>query len=179
MTYVAPSTVTTLQTYTSAAHNVIVNDVIALHQSIIRLAYGTRATSYTVSANMTQLSTAAEVFSSDLSFTADGTSSYLVECYIPIIACPANASYNLWIVLSEGDGTAIASLAQVTGLGSQRLPGGVMRYFYTPSAGTQTVNVRAIQETGGGNGELQNGASSGYTGSAAPMYLAIYGPPTV
>jgi hypothetical protein len=28
MTYVAPSTVTTLQTYTSAAHNVIVNDII-------------------------------------------------------------------------------------------------------------------------------------------------------
>jgi hypothetical protein len=30
MTYVAPSTVTTLQTYTSAAHNVIVNDIINL-----------------------------------------------------------------------------------------------------------------------------------------------------
>ena len=164
---------------TAAAWNVLTNDVIALQQSIVRLAYGTRATSYTVSANMTQLSTAAEVFSSDLSFTADGTSSYLVECYIPIIGCAANANYNLWIVLCKGDGTAIASLAQVTGNASQRLPGGVTRYFYTPSAGTQTVNVRAIQETGGGNGLLENGASSGYTGSAAPMYLAIYGPPTV
>jgi len=31
MAYVAPSTVTTLQTYTSAAHNIIVNDIIDLN----------------------------------------------------------------------------------------------------------------------------------------------------
>jgi hypothetical protein len=37
MTYVAPSTVTTLQTYTSAAHNVIVGDIID-HETHLKLA---------------------------------------------------------------------------------------------------------------------------------------------
>ena len=37
MTYVAPSTVTTLQTYTSAAHNIIVNDVIDHESRILAL----------------------------------------------------------------------------------------------------------------------------------------------
>ena len=48
MTYVAPSTVTTLQTYTSAAHNVIVGDIIDHETRLVDLAPITAAwTSYT------------------------------------------------------------------------------------------------------------------------------------
>jgi hypothetical protein len=46
MAYVAPSTVTTLQTYTSAAHNIIVNDIIDHETRIVQAA---KTTGYIIS----------------------------------------------------------------------------------------------------------------------------------
>lgn len=48
MAYVAPSTVTTLQTYTSSAHNIIVNDIIDLNtRATVTDPFGSSWTSYT------------------------------------------------------------------------------------------------------------------------------------
>ena len=177
MPYVAPGTVAAGDVYTAAAHNIQVNNVIALQSAIRRLDYQASTATYTISTTMTNLATAPEVFTAaDVSFTADGTSSYAVEFYYPQIVCATNAGYNIWIVLCKGDGTALGTLANVTGNTGQRLPGGVFKFFYTPAAGTQTLNVRCVQETGGGNGSLPQGATTGYTGSFTPMYLAVYGP---
>jgi hypothetical protein len=177
MPYVAPGTVAAGDVYTAAAHNIQVNNVIALQSAIRRLDYQASTATYTISTNMTNLATAPEVFATDLSFTADGTSSYAVEFFCPTILCPLSATYNLWVVLCKGDGTALGTLANIVGGSGYRVPGGVFKYFYTPAAGTQTLNVRCVQETGaGGAGALTQGATSGYTGSFLPMYLAVYGP---
>jgi hypothetical protein len=60
MTYVAPSTVTTLQTYTSAAHNVIVNDVIDHETRIV--------------ANRLAQVNVASTFVNDITFSTTSTS---------------------------------------------------------------------------------------------------------
>ena len=151
----------------------ITNDVIAIYQGVQRLAFGTRTTNYSISS--TTLAGAADAFASDLTWTADGTSSYRIEAYWPFIesAQTANALIQMWLV--DGSGTGLGRLGYVgyadgTRSGAQ---GAVNpSYFYTPAAGSTSINMRMIYENGPGN------ASAGAGGSAAnvPAYLAVYGP---
>ena len=173
MAYVTPSTVTAgTSPITAAAHNIIVNDVIAHQASLVRLAYQTRATDYTISA--TSFGAAAELFT-DVSWTADGTSTYVVEVLPGTNSAAGSVNYNVYISLGTGSGTELVTIAQMAGTLRSNL--GLFKYFYTPSAGTATLNVRAFKESGGSNGAIEIAAGSGRT-VAGLAYIAVYGPQT-
>ena len=149
----------------------MVGNVSTIYASFKRYDYQTRTSNYTV--DQTALASAAEFFTSDVSWTADGTSAYLVEAYVPIMQS-GTAGYNVGIALCKGDGTGIVLLSASTFGG--RVPVGVLRYAYTPAAGTQTINLRAIKEAGAANGLVECGAGPIGSINYATTYLAVYGP---
>ena len=173
MAYVTPSTVTAgTSPITAAGQNIIVNDIIAHQASLVRLAYQTRATNYTISA--TTWAAAAELFT-DVSWTADGTSAYVVEVLSGINFYAGSTGYNVYISLGTGSGTELVTMAQKAD--PPRAPIGLFKYFYTPSAGTATLNVRAWKEGGGSDGTIEIAAGSGRA-VAGLAYIAVYGPQT-
>ena len=172
MAYIQPGTVAAGDVATAAAWNVITNDVIAHQSSLTRLAYATRVTDYTISSNT--FASAAEVFT-DVTWTADGTSAYVVEVLPGVCFSVASAGFNAYISLFTGAGTELVAIAQ-NGT-NFRAPLGVFKYFYTPSAGTASLNVRARKEGASADGTLEIAASGGRT-AAGLAYIAVYGPVT-
>ena len=172
MGYVTPGTVAAGDVATAAAWNVVVNDVIAHQASLVRLAYQTRATNYTISA--TTFGAAGELFT-DVSWTADGTSAYVVEVLSGVAWAAGSSGYNVYMSLGTGSGTELVTIIQKAG--QDRSPIGLFKYFYTPSAGTATLNVRAFKESGGSDGTIEIAAGAGRT-VAGLAYIAVYGPVT-
>ena len=173
MAYVTPGTVAAGDVATAAAWNVLTNDVIAHQASIIRLGFqtrGTLATSDHYTATQTAVGSATDIFPADISWTADGTSSYVVEAYCPSGASPTSGA-GIYIHLVTGAGTSLGKCETYSSSGGVNVPM-FIKLFYTPSAGTATVNARGTRD-GVSNGELRFGG--GYT----PGYIAVYGPPTV
>jgi hypothetical protein len=133
-----------------------------------RLAYVDRgasgASNYTVSSST--FGGAAEVFSSDISFTANGTSTYWVVFYCPLVIVGSTASSSVTLSLSDGGSNEIAriGLFGVAGLGVPAL----IRAPYTPSSGSKSLNLRAWNQVS--NGTLTFG--SPYVAG----FLAVYGP---
>ena len=170
MAYVTPGTVAAGDVATAAAWNVITNDVIAVHDSIQRLSYQTRTTNYSTTA--TTVGSAANVFSTSLSFTADGTSSYLFEFWA-VTGIPA-ASDILSVFLYDVGAGADVGLVFTTSspATSLRLPFHI-RLYYTPTAGAKTFNFRATHLTT----SCQISGNVGGAGANSPMWAAVYGPP--
>ena len=173
MAYVTPGTVAAGDVATAAAWNVLTNDVIAHQASLVRLAYATRNTSYAISS--ATFASAAELFT-DVSWTADGTSAYVVEVLAGVNFYAGTSGYNSYISLFTGAGTELVSMAQ-NGT-NNRVPIGLFKYFYTPSAGTASLNVRARKESGSGDGTIEIANSEGGRTSAGLAYIAVYGPVT-
>lgn len=133
-----------------------------------QIASATRATNYTVQA--TSIGSAEEAFS-DVSFVADG-GIYVVEVGFPAWIT-GTANYNLYCYLCDGDGNAIATIGQLaTSSGVGRIGPNAFRYYYTPSAGTRTVNIRFTKESGSANGTVEVDASSGRS-VAGSFYLRV------
>jgi hypothetical protein len=86
MAYVAPSTVTTLQTYTSAAHNIIVNDIID-HESRMGayIAATTLATTFT-----TTSTSVVDVTGFSVTFTAVAGRQYKITAAVNLTNSGAN-----------------------------------------------------------------------------------------
>ena len=169
MAWTTPATFVSGAILTAAQMNTNVRDnTNALYDSIRRLAYVTRGAAgtdnYTVSAGST--GAAADIFASDITFTADGTSTYWVEAYFGLVEVGASAGSEVIPVLVDGTGTDIFRVA-VIGQASVRTSFHI-RIPYTPAAGSRTINMRAYRATS--NGTLYCGAP----GPAA--YLAVYGP---
>ena len=144
----------------------------ALRDSIIRLGFQTRGTGGADNYSITQtlLASATDVFSADISFTADGTSSYLIEGYCPAIT-QGQSNQTVSAILVKGDGTSLGSVCDsFNSVGVSVVPF-FFRYWYTPSAGTQTINLRGVRDAAS-NGTMRFG------GGYAPGYIALYGPPT-
>lgn len=146
--------VTDLTAHLSGINNAIVQ----------RLAYQTRTTDYTVSVGA--YTAVPSLFASNVVFTADGTSDYLVEIAGARFQVCGAASVNDWSLF---DITANASLLTFASYSSsERLPFS-HRFIIKPTSGVKTLNVR--------------GASNAATGtlfttmnSIAPIYIAVYGP---
>ena len=136
-------------------------------RQLVRLDYQTRSTDFSIS--NTTVGSASELFT-DASWTADGVSTYTVEVFAGVAWESGTATYNIYLSLCKGDGTELATLAQST---SARESIGLQKYFYTPAAGTQTVNVRAYKEAGAANGTIAIGTGSGRT-AAGFAYIAVY-----
>ena len=83
---------------------------VSRNRQLVRLDYQTRVTNYTITA--TTVGAAAELFT-DASWTADGVSTYTVEVFAGVSWYQATANYNIYLSLCKGDGTELASLAQL------------------------------------------------------------------
>jgi hypothetical protein len=143
----------------------------ALYQSIKRIGYQTRGTFgdgavnfFTVSS--TTFASSAEVFT-DITWTADGTSAYIVEFFCPMVITGASAD-GIQVAICTGSGTNLGVVGEVYstsgGVSGSPVHG---RLFYTPAAGSASVNVRAKKASV--NGALRFG------GEYTPGYLAVYG----
>jgi hypothetical protein len=154
------------------------NNLTNINTSIKRLGYVQRTTGYSVTSST--VSGAANIFSSNISWTADGTSSYIIEFYSPFAYTQTDLGCYIAPVLVDGSGNDLGRLAfigpnQVT---AYRTYSSVFaKYWYTPSAGTVSVNVRGIYYSANSNGSGIDGGTGG-SGQIMPMYMAVYGPPT-
>jgi hypothetical protein len=166
MAWVDPATVATGDVLTASKWNQdVVENTNQLYASR-RLATSTQGSNQTL--NQTVVGSASDIFPSDLTFTADGTSAYRVEFFAASVECASGGFTQ--IILVDGGGTSITQLAQVHSTsGVNRSP--VMAvFYYTPSAGSVSVNVRGIYATAG-NGVVYS-VGSGF----APIRMSVFGP---
>ena len=170
MAWTNPETFTAGQTLTAASMNAIGGNLTAS-------AYGNivgrveRTTSYAV--NQTAVGSAADIFVSDVTWTADGTTTYLVEFFCARSDTGANGAITTALVNSSG--TYIAGLSFQTayatsGTGYDASPI-LGRFWYTPSSGSVSLNVRATYNIAAGTLYFSTGS-----GTFAPGYLAVFGP---
>jgi hypothetical protein len=173
MAFVTPTDVTVGSVLTASKYNQeAVANVNALYVSARRIAIVDRTTTFTVS-DTTDAGTT-NVFSSNLSWTADGTSAYLVEFYCAAVSSASGAGAQVVINLNTGSGTDLGRISghgRGNGTQASLSPAYAVR-LYTPAAGAATLNVRAWRTVG--NGSLD--AGSGSAGQWPPMFLAVYGP---
>lgn len=169
MAWTTPTTFVSGAILTAAQMNTNVRDnTNALYDSIKRLAWQTRGSAGTDNFTVSDTTSpgSADIFSSDATWTADGTSTYWVETYFSIVEVGATAGSEVIVTLVDGAGTLIYRLG-VIGQASVRHPLHI-RVPYTPASGSRSVNVRAYRS-------VSNGTM--YAGSPGPIaYLAVYGP---
>lgn len=175
MAYVAPSTVTaSTSPITAAGQNILVNNDIALQASIVRLGLQTKsATNYDITASV--VTSATDVFASDITWTADGTSTYIVEFYCPVIFTGNVTGARCQTHLVNAAGASLVMLSEIgqgnTTNSTRAVAPTFARYYYLPSAGSTSINVRVIFVTSAsGSAALQ------LDGGQAPAYLAVFGP---
>lgn len=148
------------------------------YNSVARIAYTQRTTNYTVSsttvAGATDVFTGGGATGAALTWTAAGSTAYRVEFYAPVVQTGATAGSYIVVNLVDGAGNDLGGLAE-TGYGSGQVvqvPNHVV-YYYTPAAGSTTINVRAYRAVA--NGTIACGV--GGSGARIPMWLAVFGPP--
>lgn len=169
MAFTTPSTWVAGAILTASQLNVNVRDnTNALYESQKRLSAGTRTTQYDFTA--LTVATSTDVFAADLSWTANGSSAYRIEFFCPRLVLGGTAYAEVHLV--NGAGTDLANLAVILTNGLQ-IPLS-LAFYYTPSAGAQTINVRGVTPGGGGTCTLYGGV--GGVGVSAPMFLNIFGP---
>ena len=144
--------------------------------SNVRLSYQTNTTNYAV--NQTVLASASDIFSSDLTWVADGTSTYWIEFYTSLQATGytgESAYTRIYLVNGSGADLGTIALTERNGVYGQRAYGSVhVKFPYTPSAGSTSINLRAVYVNGDNTGTLYGGA--GGAGNHVPMWCAVYGP---
>jgi hypothetical protein len=173
MSFVSPTPVNPGDAILASLYNQdVVANTDALYQTVRRIAHGERTSTYSVSS--TSLASAADVFSSDLTITADGTTKYLFEFYCQRVET-GSANQFVFVNLVDGSGTGIGSLGAVLSTAGTMYSTMFARTFYAPPAGSQSFNVRAVI-SGGANGTLYGGTGGTGVTSVFPMYLSIYGP---
>ena len=172
MAWTTPGTATAGNVLTAAFWNEQVRDnPNALYGAVRRLAYIERTTDYVFTA--TTVATSTDMFSSDLTFTADGTSSYLVVFYSGAGQSHTGASGVISVYLTDGGNNALGRMTRHQHDGAAEItPGAVAQRYYTPASGTRTINVRAIVNNA--TGTLYMSDANGT--NDMPGYLAIFGP---
>ena len=174
MAFVTPTDVTVGSVLTASKYNQeVVDNTASLYASVQRLGQQTRSTDYT--ANQSALASATDIFSSDITWTADGTSTYMIEFYCARVATGgAGAGAATQVTLVDGAGGEINVLALVQTPAASTMSAPVfVRVGYTPAAGSRSINARAVFVTSG-NGVLY--AATFGTGVPSPMRLSVYGP---
>jgi hypothetical protein len=168
MAWTTPITYTAGAILTAAQLNTNLRDnTNALYDSVRRLGYQTRTTDYAV--DQTAIGSAANIFSTSITFTADGTSSYLLECMFPAVDSLA-ANRQVILHFTDGSSTSLVkAIAGVTGgAGSQVRTAVHARIPWTPTSGSKTVNMRAIN-TGGAGSIFMDSATW------TPGFMAVWG----
>lgn len=117
---------------------------------------------------MVSAASGGEVFS-DFTWTADG-SSYVVEFFAGAVTAVTSAAT---IILTNGNGTILTVLGIVSAGATVPV---FSKYYYTPAAGTATLNVVGVFGAGGG-GTIQAGNGGATLTSYPPAYLRVTGVP--
>jgi hypothetical protein len=174
MAYVAPTVRSAGDAVTAADYNIMANDVIAIYDSVKRLDHQTLTGTY--SSTSSTMAGAADIFASDLSWSADGASTYILLGYYSYgyTGTDLGASKNLGFV--KGDGSNIKGLVWMDGQNnntSYRLySSGFFQMHYLPTAGTQTVNMRSWHSGSNTNNSAIIADNSGQ----AEIFMSVYGP---
>jgi hypothetical protein len=175
MAWTTPSTAVAGSTALTASFwNTNVRDnTVELYNSVRRLGYQQITSNYTASA--ANVGAAANMFSS-ITFTADGSSAYRLEFFSPQVICGTGSGDTVFIHLVNGSGTDLARIGAVaSGNGAQAVNTPVHSvFYYTPSAGSVTLNIRAHKGTSSVNGTISAGAAG--AGVLIPAFFAIFGP---
>jgi hypothetical protein len=159
MAWTTPGTATAGSVLTAQFLNTNVRDNLNSHESRFKEYGRTSNISMGPAAwTSTTFAGSSEMFT-DLTWTADG-SSYLVDLTIPLVYNTGVANQtSIW--LSDGGTTQLGLMALfvlTTGVGAPLNA----RFFYTPSAGSQSVNVRVSVNTG---------STSTYSGTGGTNYV--------
>jgi hypothetical protein len=168
MAWTTPGTATAGEVLTASFWNTNVRDnTDALYQSVRRLGYQQRTTTST--STSTTFAGAADLFTTGITFTADGTSAYRIELFCSTYDLSA-AARDIWIGLSiGGTETGRQQLFDV----SSRTGGGLFTVRYvTPAAGSRTINFRHYHA--GGATDLRAGDGTGT--NLPPIWMAVFGP---
>lgn len=112
---------------------------------------------------------ATEVFGTDMSWTADG-SSYTVEFFCAGAAAVTNPAR---ICLTDGTGVILTVLAEISAGATVPV---LARFQYTPAAGARTLNVVGVVASGG-SGTIYAGTGGSTVTSYPPAYLRVFGVP--
>lgn len=155
MAYVAPSTVSSGDAVTAANHNIIVNDVLALRAASTYIATQTRGTSYTISS--TTVAGAADMFASDITFTAEAGKLYKFELYANYFqAATADGNYDIFLV--NGAGTSVGGMGFLrSGAANIFVPLNI-KLLYAAGSGSVSFNIRATKSSGASDGSIDYGA---------------------
>ena len=174
MAYVAPTVRSVGDAVTAADYNIMANDVIALRDSIVRLDTQTRTTEYT--STVTTIAGASDVFATDVTFTADGTSAYIVEFFCCDMVQPATNDVKASVHLVTGAGTGLGNMVAFMGIGNANTLGiSVYSVFsYTPSAGSTSINIRGVINAAG-TMRLRGGTGGSGLEDYVPTRLSVYG----
>ena len=146
-----------------------------IYTGVVRLGFGTRTTDYVATATTT--AAAADIFSSDITFTADGTSTYFVEFYTMRVINPGSSGPYLSLMLVTGAGTALGSMGLVLGTppGAQGSQAPIhLKVPFTPAAGSTSVNIRGVRS--GADFTIAGGNGGTALTDPFPMWMAVYGP---
>lgn len=171
MPYVPPSTATAGSVLTAAFLNTNYRDNLNDHETRFKqYAFQSQNSMNPTNFASTTFSGSAEVFGTDATWTADGTSTYVVDVYIPLIHNPGASTLQCTVWLSDGSTGQVALLGlpiMVAGMGIPFYG----RHFYTPAAGSRSVNVRISVTTLSVN-VYGHTAGTSYT----PASLRVMGP---
>jgi hypothetical protein len=174
MAWTTPSTAVAGSTALTAAfwNQQVRDNTNALYDSVRRLGYVERTTgSFTVPYSVSAPG-ANEFFPNDLSFTADGTSTYIVEFFSP--GGYSSVDIGTYYNLCTGSGTLVTTAAIRSGTG-YLTP--YFKYFYTPSAGTVTLNLRPHKDTNTGTAIILAGDNTPPgVSDPPPAWMAVFGP---
>ncbi|CAB4187515.1 hypothetical protein UFOVP1158_28 [uncultured Caudovirales phage] len=143
-------------------------------QSIQRLAFQTRTTNLNIN---TTLALTGNLFSTSATFTAAGSTAYRIEVYAPIVGSSLTANDSTIVHLTDGSNNSLCRLSvHGSGNGAQNAYSPLFAvYYYTPSAGTVTLNVSATTSSVIGTPAIYAGA--GTANVPAPATIAVFGPP--
>jgi hypothetical protein len=164
MAWTTPGTATAGEVLTAAFWNTNVRDNSdALYRGQKELVHAIETGSPSTAA--TTFATGIEIFT-DQTFTSDGTR-HLVELYIPAIQNTSSAGYAAF-ELSNGGATSLGILAYAYNPVSLNGPVHA-KYYFTPAAGSVTLNVKAYVNTG--NVFVQGGP--GGAGAIVQRFLRV------
>jgi hypothetical protein len=173
MAWTTPSTYAAGEILTAASLNTNVRDnTNALYTTVQRLAYQQRTTDY--SAQGTEPGTNGNIFTSNLTWTADGTSAYRVEFFASLMNTGTSAGSEGFISFVNSAGTSLGRMYQVgVADGSRSASNGVyISWYYTPTAGAAAINARGWRS----NSDATIKAGTSGAGNYVPMFMAVYGP---
>ena len=170
MAWTTPGTATAGSVLTASFWNTNVRDnTNELYGSIRRLGLVTRTSNYSISS--LTVAGAADVFSSDITWTAESGVAYIIEFYCPILYTGNGATAESFAHLVDGSGNNLGALAYA-GTGANQGSSQYVKMRYTPGAGSKSVNIRGRYIGVAGNLYAGNGGDGDYM----PAYLAVYGP---